>query len=304
MRKLAVLVAALVGSLAIAVTPGSAITGDYVQDFQHPFVGLVVFYDANGDFLWRCSGSLLTPTVLLTAGHCTAPDPDLGAPVTARVYFQQDAGVNFDPTTQVDPVTGYPDYCAAGTLGVSCATADQLYNFDYTGTLPNTHDIGLVILDQPIFLSEYGVLAEAGSLDRLATQRGLQDLTFTVSGYGLSYKNQTQNGKPNVSFRERLMALAHLVNLNSALNGGFNLQTGGNGTGQGGTCNGDSGGPVFYGGYDSNTIVAVTSFGIGNLLCRGTDFAYRTDQQAVIDWILETVADSGTQYTDIQFVQI
>ena len=49
MRKLLVLVAACVGTLAIAVTPGSAITGDFVQDFDHPFVGLVVFYDANGD---------------------------------------------------------------------------------------------------------------------------------------------------------------------------------------------------------------------------------------------------------------
>jgi secreted trypsin-like serine protease len=302
MGKLFMLVAALVGTFAIAAAPASAITGDFVEDNEHPFVGLVVFYDANGDFIWRCSGSLLTPTVLLTAGHCA---DTVGGAVTARVYFQQDAGVNYDPTTEVDPVTGYPDYCAAGTLGVTCATSDQLYNFDFTGslTLPNTHDAGLVILDQPIFLSEYGVLAEAGSLDQLATRRGLQDLTFTVSGYGLTYKNQPQNGKPNVSFRERLMALSHLVNLNSAFNAGFNLQTNGNGTGQGGTCNGDSGGPVFYGGYTSNTIVAITSFGL-NALCRGNDYAFRTDQQAVIDWILATVAESGTQYDDIQFVAI
>jgi secreted trypsin-like serine protease len=302
MKKLLLLVATC--AAALTVLPGSAraITGDFVEDFDHPYVGLVVFYDANGEFLWRCSGSLLTPTVFLTAGHCTAPDSD-GTPVTARVYFQQDAGVNFDPVTEIDPVTGYPEFCAAGTLGVTCATSDQLYNFGFTPTIPQTHDVGLVILDQPIFLSEYGLLAEAGSLDRLATQRGLQDLTFTVSGYGLTYKNQPQNGKPNVSFRERLEALAHLVNLNSAINAGFNLQTGGNGTGQGGTCNGDSGGPVFYGGFDSNTIVAVTSFGL-NALCRGTDFAYRTDQQAVIDWILATVEASGTEFDNIQIVSI
>ena len=302
MRKLLMLVVALVGTLAIAVAPASAITGDFVEDNEHPFVGLVVFYDQDGEFMGRCTGSLLTPTVLLTAGHCA---DTVGGAVTARVYFQQDAGVNYDPTTELDPVTGYPEFCAAGTLGVTCATSDQLYNFDFTGslTLPNTHDVGLVILDQPISLSEYGVLAEVGSLDQLATQRGLQDLTFTVSGYGLTYKQQEHNGKPNVSFRERLMALEHLVNLNSAINAGFNLQIGGNGKGQGGTCNGDSGGPIFYGGYTSNIIVAVNSFGF-NTLCRGNDYAYRTDQQAVIDWILATVEDSGTQYDNIQFVAI
>jgi Trypsin len=297
-----ILGAGVVAALAIAITPASAITGDFVEDFEHPFVGLVVFYDKDGEFIWRCTGSLLTPTVFLTAGHCA---DTVGGAVTARVYFQQDAGVNFDPVTEVDPVTGYPEYCAAGTLGVTCATSDQLYNFDYPGSLhlPSTHDVGLVILDQPIFLSEYGVLAEAGSLDKLATQRGLQDLIFTVSGYGLTYKNQEHNGKPNVSFRERLMALSHLVNLNSAINAGFNLQTVGKGTGQGGTCNGDSGGPVFYGGYSSNTIVAVTSFGL-NTLCRGTDYAFRTDQQVVIDWILATVEASKTEYDTIQFVKI
>jgi hypothetical protein len=240
--------------------------------------------------------------VFLTAGHCA---DTVGGAVTARVYFQQDAGVNYDPATQVDPVSGYPEYCADGTLGVTCATSDQLYNFDFSGslTVPDTHDVGLVILDQPIMLDEYGVLAEANSLDQLATQRGLQDLTFTVSGYGLTYKQQEHNGKPNVSFRERLMALSQLVNLRGGLNAGFNLQTVGNGTGQGGTCNGDSGGPVFYGGYESNTIVGVTSFGLNNL-CRGTDFAFRTDQPAVIEWILATVEKSGTDYQDIQFVTI
>ena len=289
-------------ALAAFAAPANAITGDFVEDNEHPFVGLVVFYDAEGEFVWRCTGSLLTPTVFLTAGHCA---DTVGGAVTARVYFQQDAGVAFDPALGIDPVSGYPETCAGTTLGVTCATSDQLYNFDYPGSLrlPDTHDVGLVILDQPIMLSEYGVLAEAGSLDQFATQRGRQDITFTASGYGLTYRQNVHNGKPNESYRERLMALSHLVNLNSGLNAGFNLQTVGNGTGEGGTCSGDSGGPVFYGGFESNTIVAVTSFGL-NALCRGTDFAFRTDQQIVIDWILDTVAESGTAYPNIRFVAI
>ena len=70
MRKLVVLLAVVLGMLATAV-PASAITGNYVEDFEHPFVGLVVFYDENAELMHRCSGSLLTSTVFLTAGHCT-----------------------------------------------------------------------------------------------------------------------------------------------------------------------------------------------------------------------------------------
>jgi|SRR5215217_1518593 len=282
-KKLLFAVFSVLAILAMVVSPAYAITGNFVEDFEHPFVGLVVFYDADGEFIWRCSGALLSPTVFLTAGHCADTE---GGAVTARIYFQQDAGVNFDPTTEIDPVTGYPEYCAEGTLGVTCATVSEgnIYNFDYTGRLPNTHDVGILILDQPIQLDEYGELPEPNFLNQFATARGTQDILFTVSGYGLTYKEQIHNGKPNISFRERLMAEATLVNLNSALNAGFNLQTNGNGAGKGGTCNGDSGGPVFFGDFSSNLIVGVTSFGLNNL-CRGSDFAYRIDQPEVLAWI-------------------
>jgi Trypsin len=282
-KKLAFVIFSVMVILAIAVSPVYAITGDWVRDFEHPFVGLAVFYDEHGEFIWRCSGSLLNSTVFLTAGHCA---DTAGGAVTARVYFQQDAGAHFDPVTQVDPITGYPETCAPGTLGVTCATvaAGNIYNFGFTGTIPNTRDAGILILDQAINLPEYGELPEARVLDSLATARGQNDTVFTVSGYGLTYKNQLQNGKPNISFRERLMAEAKLVNVNSLLNAGFNLQTQGNGTGLGGTCNGDSGGPVFLGHTSSNLIVGITSFGL-NALCRGTDFAFRVDQPEVLEWI-------------------
>jgi hypothetical protein len=293
MRKLLLGVVAAAALILGAAAPASAITGNYVEDNEHPYVGLVVFYDDAGEFTSRCSGSLLTPTVFLTAGHCTDGN------ASARVYFQQDAGANYDPATQVDPVSGYPETCAPGTLGVLCATSDELYNygFDDFASFPDTHDAGIVILDQPIQLSEYGALAAPGSLDRLATARGTQTVTFTVSGYGLTKSNPVSV----TSFRERLMASAKLTNLRSANTDGYNLQTNGNGNGRGGTCSGDSGGPVFYGGYESNTIVAVTSFGM-NSWCRGVDFSYRTDRQDVLDWIASVVGPE--QYSQIRFVTI
>ena len=277
--KLVFAVFSVILVLAIAISPVAAITGNFVEDFEHPFVGLIVFYDENDVFVGRCSGSLLDPYNFLTAGHCVV-DAD-----RAIIYFQQDAGVNYDPATELDPVTGYPEYCAEGTLGVTCATSDEIYNYGFPQPLPNRHDVALVVLDQPISLSEYGELPEAGFLDQFIAARGTQDVEFTVSGYGLTYRNQEHNGKPNISFRERLMASSTLVNLNSNLfNAGFNVQTSGNGAGKGGTCNGDSGGPVFYGDPTSNLIVAVTSFGL-NELCRGTDFSYRIDQADVLAWL-------------------
>jgi hypothetical protein len=283
-KKMLFAVFSVLAILAMVVSPAYAITGNFVEDYEHPFVGLVVFYDANGEFIWRCSGALISPTVFLTAGHCADTE---GGAVTARIYFQQDAGVNYDPATQVDPVTGYPEYCAEGTLGVTCATVSEgnIYNFDYTGRIPNTGDVGILILDQPIQLSEYGELPAPNQLSSLDTGPGRREVIFTVSGYGLTTRTTDQDPHPNLSFRERLMAEATLVNLRSAWNAGFNLQTNGNGAGKGGTCNGDSGGPVFLGEFESNLIVGVTSFGIGNLLCQGTDFAYRIDQPEVLAWI-------------------
>ena len=161
------------------------------------------------------------------------------------------------------------------------------YGFNKFVGFPNIHDVGVVILDEPYYPdgtnaanSKYGELATDGYLDRaFKGARGGKDVFFRASGYGLSYASPVRA----VSFRERLMADGKLVNLRSANTAGFNLQTQGNGKGKGGTCSGDSGGPIFYP-KGSNTMVAVTSFGM-NANCRGVDFAYRLDRQAVLDWI-------------------
>jgi secreted trypsin-like serine protease len=75
-----------------------------------------------------------------------------------------------------------------------------------------------------------------------------------------------------------------LTNINSTQNGGYTIQTQDNGNDRGGTCSGDSGGPVYLGDNKSDLIVAVTSFGL-NALCRGTDVGSRLDRAEVLDWI-------------------
>ena len=283
MRRTLALLALVAGLLILGAAPAGAITGNYQADNVHTYVGLIAFYDEHDVFTHRCSGSLITPSVFLTAGHCT--DASTGA-TNARLWFQQDAGADFDPATGTPARSGYPV--------ASDVTSHHLYNygFDNFNGLPNTRDVGLVILDEPIAIGDEGYagglasLASVGSLDRLATRRGQQEVTFTASGYGLTLSNPVKT----ISFRSRLMATEKLVNLRSNLTSGFNIQLSASpGNGRGGTCGGDSGGPLLYG--STNTIVAVNSFGL-NEWCRGVDFMYRVDQAAVQSWIRTTIGST------------
>jgi secreted trypsin-like serine protease len=294
LRKTLALIALAVALLTIGTSPAGAITGNYQDDSIHTYVALIAFYDANDVFTHRCSGSLITPSVFLTAGHCT--DATTGA-TSARLWFQQDAGVGFDPVTGTPAPSGYPVS--------SDVTSHHLYNYGFANFagFPNTKDVGLVVLDEPItqtdqasLVKSYGSLVTVGALDRFATRRGQQQVTFTASGYGLTLSNPVKT----ISFRKRLMATQQLVNLRSNLTSGYNIQlTASPGNGRGGTCGGDSGGPLLY--DATNIIVAVNSFGL-NQWCRGVDFMYRVDQAAVQSWIRATVGEA--QWSLIRFAEL
>ncbi|HWS58650.1 MAG TPA: trypsin-like serine protease, partial [Actinotalea sp.] len=69
--------------LAASATPAAAIRYGEPDNNEHPYVGLMIA-DSGGGPAWRCSGTLVSPTIFLTAGHCT-----FGA-TAARVWFEED----------------------------------------------------------------------------------------------------------------------------------------------------------------------------------------------------------------------
>ena len=71
MKKFPVIISiVLILSLVLAGT-ALAITDGEVDGDGHPQVGFLVM-DVGGKPAWRCSATLLSPTVVLTAGHCTS----------------------------------------------------------------------------------------------------------------------------------------------------------------------------------------------------------------------------------------
>lgn len=239
----------------------SAVTDGELDGERHPYVGLMVAQTANGAPLWRCSGTLISPTIFLTAGHCTE------APAAhVEIWFAADVESGI-------PQNGYPN---KGDVGGTPYTHPQ-YN-------PNAFylfDLGVVKLDKPLKMKKYGTLPKQDVLDQLATKRGTQNVTFTAVGYGLQESFPDAASWKENNQRVRMLARPHLIQINGGLVGDFSVLLSNNAN-TGGTCFGDSGGPNFIG--DSNVVGGVTSFGLnGN--CAGTGGVYRVDKADDLNWL-------------------
>jgi Trypsin len=266
--------------LAVAVSPVGAVTDGEKDGNGHPYVGLMLAQDANGNPLWRCSGTLMSDGLYLTAGHCTE------APA-AHVEIWFEAGpINVDPnyvsiaaggTGCANPaVTGYPCHGEVGGMPYTHPQYDPNAFFLY--------DLGVVVLDEPMVMSEYGVLPQLDQLDGLKTKRGQQDVTFTAVGYGLQKSFPDAAAWKDVAIRERMVAYPKLNQINTGFTGDGSLLLSNNAN-TGGTCFGDSGGPNFIG--TSNVVAGVTSFGL-NGTCGGTGGVYRVDRADDLNWLYGT----------------
>jgi V8-like Glu-specific endopeptidase len=255
------LLAALTAATALMVAmlaPAGAITDGELDGDGHPYVGLMVAQDKKGTPLWRCSGSLISARVFLTAGHCTEPP-------AAKIQIWFDADVE----------SGIPDNGYPFTGDVS---GKPYVHPDYDPNAFFLRDLGVVVLNAAFELDEYAELPEVDQLDVLRPGR---DTTFTAVGYGRQKSYPDAAMWKNEAFRVRMVAYPWLHQINGGIVGDFSLLLSNNAH-SGGTCFGDSGGPNLLG--DSSVIAGITSFGLnGN--CAGTGGVYRLDRDWNLDWL-------------------
>jgi V8-like Glu-specific endopeptidase len=245
-------------SSPLVPTSASRITNGTLDGNTHPAVVLIIM-DVDGSPAYRCSGTLLTPKVVLTAGHCTG---EPGEFTGMRIY------------TESDVENGNNNYPFSGPNTVEAKSWHSHPQFTEAAFF--LHDVGVIELSKGVTLASnaYGKLPSVNQLDVLHPG---SSTTFTSVGYGV----QRINAAKEVAEKIRMSATPHLIQINTGFTGPGSLLLSNNAS-TGGTCFGDSGGPNYLG--SSNTVAGVTSFGL-NGSCGGTGGVFRMDRSDVLSFV-------------------
>jgi hypothetical protein len=271
---------AILGVGLVAPAPAGAITGG-TEDTANTYsnVGIIAFYDATGRY--RCTATLVTPTVLLTAAHCTTGT--LGKTVVSFEPFIDDAPPSNLPRATDDTgtgisETGYQGSPAAGWYSGTAYTHPQYSDFT---DMDNWNDVGVVVLDEPVTGIAPAPLAPLNQLEQYR-QPALNSTLFTVVGYGTEVRKSPE-GPQKPTPQSYPIVRRYTETVGQKLTPQI-LQVNGNEhdtRGGGGSCFGDSGGPTFD---EAGFLVTVTSYGYTSN-CRYIDGLQRVDIAVVQDWL-------------------
>jgi secreted trypsin-like serine protease len=258
-RKLLVLVAVL--AAALSASTAQAITyGTIDVNNTYSYVGgLVTDLNSRGETIEPyvyCSGTLISPTVFLTAAHCDISD--LTGDDTACVTFD----VTLSDRSKL--------YC--GTFFASP---------DYSWRQSEPNDVAVIVFEQPIRgITPATVVQEVGYLDALVAGGELDQSTqFLSIGYGGTEFTNAPGGPTAQYLDTRMYAWSSF----NALGPGYLRLSQNRATGNAGTCYGDSGGPQFLDGV----VVSITV--TGDTLCKSTNVVQRLDTELVQQFLQQYI---------------
>jgi hypothetical protein len=244
--------------LATVVGSSQAITNGQPDGENHPYVGMVLQFIPGTNFVYVCSGALLSQNVLLTAAHCT--DPSIGTEVFVTTKTEPPFNLATDFVTGT--IHKHPDWCPGCGPG--------LPGFD-------TRDVAVVTLDGSISLSLYAALPGAGFVDTLSMKTQVDLVGYGTQGFFRG------GGPPTEIFLfTRYYAPSELIASNHVHSDEFIKLSSNPAKDKGGVCFGDSGGPDLLGG--TNLILAVNSYGT-NSNCAGLSYANRIDLPDILSFI-------------------